>query len=155
MRRRTLRCPPRGRIRRHRAPSPRTALRESLRGRGSPPSVGSLRWSVERAPADRPLVRRHGVGLPLSEPEWTLLRWIGVDADERVECLRRARLLGNVGCLIDLALHPRVDLVQRRVGYPALVQSREEARDRIVLALPSLDLARGHVRLIVVLGVPL
>ena len=70
--------------------------------------------------------------------------------------LGEGRGLGLVGGPVDLGLHPVVDGGQL-VGTDALAlrQRLHVAVERIVLPSPALDLAGGHVRLVVVLRVAL
>ena len=97
----------------------------------------------------------HRGALALAEPERLRRRRIGVDADRAHRAARARPTLGDVGRLVDLALHARVDRRELLGRTPSSREPRDVPRDRIVLALPPLDLAGGHVRLVVVLRVAL
>ena len=92
----------------------------------------------------------------LAEPERLHHRRIGVHADEGIHRLRHRRLLRLVRRRIDLGAHARIDRVELRLRDAELAgEARDVAVDGIVLTGPALPFPFGHVRLVVVLRVPL
>src|SRR5450432_2875301 len=89
-------------------------------------------------------------------PQWLHRRRIRVHALERIRRLGGRRLLGQVGCDIDLRGHARIDRIELRlIDLQLLEQHAYISVDRIILAFPPRNLALRDVRLIVVLRVPL
>src|SRR5471032_1593514 len=82
-------------------------------------------------------------------------RATGVDVGERVHSSRLRRTQRLISRGVHLGEHARIDGVKfRLLRFFAIEQHTNVTVDRIVLRGPPLYLALGHIRLVVVLGVP-
>ena len=117
--------------------------------------VGDL---SHRASPSSPGARARSTALPdaLAVPERRHRRRVGVDADQRSRAARAAATARRRRWRRRSPPHPRIDRLELG-GADALAagQPLHVAVERIVLARPALDLAGGHVALVVVLGVAL
>src|SRR5665213_88427 len=112
--------------------------------------------AIERPPSGCAFVLLHRRANAGAIPQRLDRRRLCVDPIQRIRRLGRRRLLCQIGCVVYLLFHPRVDRVELfPLHLELLEQHADVAVDRVILLFPALDLAGWHVRLIVVLRVTL